>query len=233
MSGGKIGKRLSNRLPGNQMSETFCNGAVLAVSGGFQDAYTYFARDGVFSNAQTGNVVLMSSSFFSGTPGAGVKYLLPLLAFALGVFLARLVQGRYAGAQKLHWRQMILLPEILFLFLVGVLPESANMAATVLVSFSCAMQVQAFRKVDGYPYASTMCIGNLRSGMDALTGYLEKRDPEQMRRAMHYFGIILFFALGAGAGSLLTRYWGLRAIWVSAALLAVSFGLMWLEKLKD
>lgn len=233
MSGGKIGKRLSNRLPGNQMSETFCNGAVLAVSGGFQDAYTYFARDGVFSNAQTGNVVLMSSSFFSGTPGAGVKYLLPLLAFALGVFLARLVQGRYAGAQKLHWRQMILLPEILILFLVGFLPESANMAATVLVSFSCAMQVQAFRKVDGYPYASTMCIGNLRSGMDALTGYLEKRDLEQMRRAMHYFGIILFFALGAGAGSLLTRYWGLRAIWVSAALLAVSFGLMWLEKLKD
>ena len=133
MSGGKIGKRLSNRLPGNQMSETFCNGAVLAVSGGFQDAYTYFARDGVFSNAQTGNVVLMSSSFFSGTPGAGVKYLLPLLAFALGVFLARLVQGRYAGAQKLHWRQMILLPEILILFLVGFLPESANMAATVLV----------------------------------------------------------------------------------------------------
>ena len=233
MSGGKIGKRLSNRLPGNQMSETFCNGAVLAVSGGFQDAYTYFARDGVFSNAQTGNVVLMSSSFFSGTPGAGVKYLLPLLAFALGVFLARLVQGRYAGAKQLHWRQMILLPEILILFLVGFLPESANMAATVLVSFSCAMQVQAFRKVDGYPYASTMCIGNLRSGMDALTGYLEKRDPEQMRRAMHYFGIILFFALGAGAGSLLTRYWGLRAIWVSAALLAVSFGLMWLEKLKD
>ena len=233
MSGGKIGKRLSNRLPGNQMSETFCNGAVLAVSGGFQDAYTYFARAGVFSNAQTGNVVLMSSSFFSGTPGAGVKYLLPLLAFALGVFLARLVQGRYAGAQKLHWRQMILLPEILILFLVGFLPESANMAATVLVSFSCAMQVQAFRKVDGYPYASTMCIGNLRSGMDALTGYLEKRDPEQMRRAMHYFGIILFFALGAGAGSLLTRYWGLRAIWVSAELLAVSFGLMWLEKLKD
>ena len=131
------------------------------------------------------------------------------------------------------WRQRFRRPEILSLCLVGFLPESANMAATVLVSFSCAMQVQAFRKVDGYPYASTMCIGNLRSGMDALTGYLEKRDPEQMRRAMHYFGIILFFALGAGAGSLLTRYWGLRAIWVSAALLAVSFGLMWLEKLKD
>ena len=43
-----------------QTSEAFINSAFLAVSGGFQDAYTYFTRDGVFSNAQTGNVVLIS-----------------------------------------------------------------------------------------------------------------------------------------------------------------------------
>ena len=49
-----------------QMSETFLNSAVLAVSGGFQDAYTYFTRDKVFSNAQTGNVVLMSQNFMTG-----------------------------------------------------------------------------------------------------------------------------------------------------------------------
>ena len=46
-----------------QTSEAFINSAFLAVSGGFQDAYTYFTRDGVFSNAQTGNVVLMSERF--------------------------------------------------------------------------------------------------------------------------------------------------------------------------
>lgn len=43
-----------------QTSETFLLSAILALSGGFQDAYTYNARDEVFSNAQTGNVVLMS-----------------------------------------------------------------------------------------------------------------------------------------------------------------------------
>ena len=48
-----------------QMSESFLNSAVLAVSGGFQDAYTYFTRDKVFSNAQTGNVVLMSQEFMA------------------------------------------------------------------------------------------------------------------------------------------------------------------------
>ena len=43
-----------------QTSETFLLSAILALSGGFQDAYTYNVRNGVFSNAQTGNVVLMS-----------------------------------------------------------------------------------------------------------------------------------------------------------------------------
>ncbi len=38
-----------------QMSEAFINSIFLAMSGGFQDAYTYFARGGVYSNAQTGN----------------------------------------------------------------------------------------------------------------------------------------------------------------------------------
>ena len=42
-----------------QMSEAFLTGAVLAVVGGFLDAYTYICRGAVFANAQTGNIVLM------------------------------------------------------------------------------------------------------------------------------------------------------------------------------
>ena len=53
-------RTIKHLLSKNQMSDAFVNSAVLALSGGYQDAYTYFARDGVFSNAQTGNVVLMS-----------------------------------------------------------------------------------------------------------------------------------------------------------------------------
>ena len=49
-----------------QTSETFVLSAILAMSGGFQDAYTYNARDEVFSNAQTGNVVLMSQHLMMG-----------------------------------------------------------------------------------------------------------------------------------------------------------------------
>ena len=46
---------------------------------GFQDAYTYNTRNEVFSNAQTGNVVLMSQNFMTGKWEAGLKYLFPLL----------------------------------------------------------------------------------------------------------------------------------------------------------
>ena len=49
---------------------------------------------------------------------------------------------------------MILLIEILILFAVGFMPGELDMLATVLVSFSCAMQVQTFRKVGGYSYAA-------------------------------------------------------------------------------
>ena len=220
-----VGKNFS----GKQMSEAFINSALLALSGGFQDAYTYNTRDEVFSNAQTGNVVLMSQHFMTGDWKAGVRYLLPLIAFVLGVFVADQIQMRYKYARRLHWRQGILLAEIVILFVVGFIPHSLNMTATIFVSFACAMQVQSFRKVNGFSYASTMCIGNLRSGTAALSFYLREKKPEQLRQAMYYFGIIVLFAVGAGIGGNLSANYGIHMIWVSCGLLIVSFLLMFLD----
>jgi len=213
-----------------QMSESFLNGAVLAVSGGFQDAYTYFTRDKVFSNAQTGNVVLMSQEFMAGNFIGGIKYLLPFLAFGLGVLVTEQINARYKMAKRIHWRQLIILIEIAILAIVGFIPHSLNMAATVLVSFSCAMQVQAFRKVNGFAYASTMCIGNLRSGTDALSAFLRGKRKEHLIKAFHYYGIIFFFAVGAGIGGNLSVAWGIHTIWVSCILLLISMVFMWYEK---
>ena len=70
-----------------QMSEAFITSVFLALSGGFQDAYTYFTRNEVFSNAQTGNIVLMSTHLMMGEWMDVLRYLFPLLAFAGGVFL--------------------------------------------------------------------------------------------------------------------------------------------------
>ena len=155
-----------------------------------------FTRDKVFSNAQTGNVVLMSQEFMAGNFIGGIKYLLPFLAFGLGVLVTEQINARYKMAKRIHWRQLIILIEIAILAIVGFIPHSLNMAATVLVSFSCAMQVQAFRKVNGSAYASTMCIGNLRSGVDAFCAYWDTRDRTALRKAGRYFAVILILPWG-------------------------------------
>ena len=212
---------LVKNLPQKQMSEAFINSVFLAMSGGLQDAYTYFTRNEVFSNAQTGNVVLMSKEFMTGHWLGGLRYLLPFLAFGAGVFVAESIQGKYRNAVRLHWRQAILLMEIAILFIVGFMPQNLNTLATIMVSFSCAMQVQAFRKVDGYSYASTMCIGDLRSGTESLSVYIRERQPGALKKALHYYGIILIFAIGAGIGGLCSSAAGVHSIWVSCALLLI------------
>ena len=46
-----------------QMSETIKLGILLALSGGFMDAYSYIQRDQVFANAQTGNMLLFGVNY--------------------------------------------------------------------------------------------------------------------------------------------------------------------------
>lgn len=222
----KSGEHMNHLEAQFQTSETFLLSAVLALSGGFQDAYTYNVRDEVFSNAQTGNIVLMSQHFMEGDWTTALHYLFPLFAFALGVFVAEQIGHRYKTYTKLHWRQIVVAIELVLLIIVGFIPTQYNMIATALVSFACSMQVQTFRKVHGYGYASTMCIGNLRSGTESLSIYLRDKKPEALRKALHYYGIICIFAIGAGAGGICSLHIGLRAIWVSSLLLCIAFGMM-------
>ena len=107
-----------------QMSESFVTAAFLSVSGGLQDAYTYFCRGRVYANAQTGNIVLLNDYLFHGNFPEAVHYLVPLISFMCGVAAAEVLRIRFQSARRLHWRQMILLIEIGLLLFVGFLPGS-------------------------------------------------------------------------------------------------------------
>lgn len=208
-----------------QMSDARRTLAFLTLSGGFQDAYTYMGRGKVFANAQTGNIVLFGVNLCEGQWAAALRYLVPVLAFAAGVYAAALVRGRANPGGRLHWRQVVLGVEIVLLALVGFLPPALDLPANILVSFACAMQVQAFRKLRGTAYASTMCIGNLRSAMQALYEW-RHGEADAGLRAAQYFAMLVLFAAGAALGGLMTLAFGDRVIWGSCALLVVSFALM-------
>lgn len=212
------------------MSESMLTAAFVVLSGGLQDAYTYLCRGQVFANAQTGNIVLFSAYLFEGAWDHCLRYLIPVLSFMAGIFAAECIHRRFKHMEKVHWRQLIVLAEMAVLFAVGFMPQPLNTLANALVSFSCAMQLQTFRKVRGHAYASTMCIGNMRSGTEALCVYFHTRDREVLHKALTYFGVIGLFAVGAGLGALLTAWLAERGIWVSCALLAVSFLIMFIRE---
>ena len=128
------------------MSESFLIAGILSISGGLQDAYTYMYRGKVFANAQTGNIVLLAQNLVDRNWQAVLRYFSPLLFFALGVAMAECIRMKYQKAQKIHWRQLVLAIEILLLFAVGFLPNEIDLLANAMVSFACAMQVQAFRQ---------------------------------------------------------------------------------------
>lgn len=217
-----------------QMSESMRLGALLAVAGGFFDAYTYLCRGGVFANAQTGNIVLLGLELAEREWLRALAYLAPILAFALGVAVAEVVKrrgkARQAGGAGMHWRQVIVLAEIVLLAVAAFLPQRMNMAVNILISFVCAMQVEAFRKVRGSAFATTMCTGNLRSGTEQLVIWRQTGDANAARKARHYYCIILFFILGAALGAVCTDTLGERALLITCVPLLAVFGIMFIRE---
>lgn len=213
-----------------QISESFLIGIILATVGGFLDAYTYICRDGVFANAQTGNIVLLGIKVSQGDFWGGLHYLIPIFAFMLGVLSAETVR-KWDSNKTIHWRQVILLFEIVILIIISFVPKNAwcNMLANVMVSFVCSLQVQSFRKVNGKAIATTMCTGNLRSTTEHIYKFLTKKDSTELRHALQYCGIIAFFVIGAILGSILTNQFGITAILAACVGLVMAFAIMFIK----
>ena len=98
---------------GLQMSSSLPVMILLNLSGGTQDACSYFLRDHVFANAQTGNIVLMGCYLISEDLRNSIRYFLPVAFFALGVLMACLIHSRFRHTGKIHWRHLVLTLEII------------------------------------------------------------------------------------------------------------------------
>ena len=216
--------KMFTRIP---VHETFRTGALLAIVGGFLDAYTYLLRGGVFANAQTGNIVLLAVNTAEGNWKKTVYYVAPILAFAGGVFMTEWLKKRFTVSGFVMWEHWIVLIEVLLLAVVGLMPARIpNSIVNVTVSFICSIQVNSFRKVRNISYASTMCTGNLRSGTESLFRYMTEKDERAGENAAHYFGIIAFFIAGAALGTVLVHILGVKSVWFCCVVLLGVFGIM-------
>ncbi|WP_345385993.1 YoaK family protein, partial [Amycolatopsis samaneae] len=142
--------------------------AVLAVAGGFLDAFTFVAHDGVFANAQTGNVVLLGVFAARGEWGEALGHVPPLLAFVAGVAVAETVTHPRVAPWLRRPLRVALCAEIAVLAVIGFLPDSFSSTAIVLtVSFVAALQNSTFGKLGDWAVNTTMTTGNLRTATRA------------------------------------------------------------------
>lgn len=212
-----------------QTSESVRLGIVLALAGGFMDAYSYLCRGKVFANAQTGNILLLGVNLSEGDRAAALHYLCPVLAFTAGIALADAVRHAAKGVKRLHWRQIAVLVEAAILFGVSFFTQQQNLLANSLTSFACGIQVESFRKVHGNGIATTMCIGNLRSGTQNFCDYFFGKKKESLQKGLLYYGIILCFVAGTILGAAAVERFNERAIQFCSGILAVAFGIMFAE----
>ena len=211
-----------------QQSESFGLALLLTLAGGFLDTYTYICRDKVFANAQTGNIACLAISLAQQEWLKAVRYMIPISSFVLGVTLAIHMRAWFKKNQSLHWRQAVVLLETALLLVVSFIPTGniGNMIANVIVSFTCAIQVETFRKFNGNAFASTMCTGNLRSATEKMNEYFRTRSPEAKEKSIWYFGIDVMFLVGAVLGAVFTKMLGIRAVWLCCGMLLAAFVVM-------
>lgn len=201
--------------------------AVLAVVGGFLEAYTYLLKGGVFCNAQTGNVVMMGIKFAQGNYLGAAYYLIPMFFYTVGITLTvrgpvHIRAGRYhkalrrsgAGKQprdgyRLTWEVVYVVAQMAVLTLLALLPTSLPDAFwNVPITFLCAMQYNTFNRFRGVTLATTFCTNNLRQTAIRVNKGMLTGKRHFYREAAVYLQAIAYFAFGAGVGAVLAARWG-------------------------
>lgn len=209
-----------------QKSESIEIMFILTLIGGFLDSYSYLTRGGVFAFAQTGNIVLLSINICEGNLDKIARYIMPIIAFIMGTTLVRIFEKKYKYMKIVHWRQVVLVFEGLFLSVVGFIPDNLNKLACLFISFVCAMQIEAFRRFRGVNLMTTMCTGNLKKATDGLIDYLYVRDITLLQGSITTYSAILLFMLGCIIGTLTSFKFGTKSIFFLPMIIFVAFIIM-------
>ncbi len=213
------------------VTESLSVNILLAIVGGYLAAYTYIARGGVFANAQTGNLIKFSMSLAMGNFIEVFFYLIPIFSFIFGIFATNIIQNKFHKYVAIHWKQVVIIIHIVILFIVGFIQDGdKNVIANALVSLVCAMQLEAFRLLNGNSITTVICTGNMRSGTSQLYEYIRTKNKKSLYNGLQYYVIILSFCIGVMVGTWITNIFWVRAIFLTCILLIIVFILLFINE---
>lgn len=196
----------------------------LILVGGFYGAYTFMARGGVFCNAQTANVVLLSMAIGSKDWNKALYLLIPIFAYFMGAVLSEILAKNVKKLRILRWDTILVGIEIPMVIFLGALPKSApDQICQVTLNFICSMQFNTFRQNEGIPMATTFVTNHIRQTGSNLVKAIRDKDPKASLRWKMHGSMILVFLVGGLLSTLLCEKFSVRAIWGIIPMLLYTF----------
>lgn len=196
---------------------------LITMACGFLDSYTYLARGHVFANAQTGNVILFAVDISERRFDVALDHLWPLLAFLVGVSMSAHIKSGRAEHLLHHPIRWTMGVQAVILAIVGFIPDTVSATvATVPIAFVTAMLIGLFRNIGELSYIAVATTGNLMRMVESGYGMLVDRQDEARDAFKVYSMVVAVFAGGAVIGGFATATFGVRAVWLPAAFLAVT-----------
>ena len=188
---------------------------LLMVCSGMMGAYTFVLRGGVFSNAQTANVVMMAIAFGQGKVSKALYYLIPITAYFSGAMISELFILPSKRIHVLHWDTYFIAFEAIVLFIIGFIPLTwSDHITQVIINFIASMQYNTFRKARDIPMATTFCTNHVRQMGIQIAKVIEEKDVSKFKVCLVHLTMILCFIAGGIILTFACDYIFEKAIWL-------------------
>lgn len=185
---------------------------------GMLDSFTY-VNDGVFSCAQTGNLLLAIVNLNEGNWELFIKKLTSTLFFFVGIMLAKFMVTYFKQKKNHFWRIQLLYFEAMFFFLLNLAFFTKHPTmGTVLISLVTAIQWGVFDKIEGMGYTNVFITGNLKEVAANLYDVLWGENPQAKSRLIHYSLVVTAFLSGATISVFLSDFFGRDLLWLVSGL---------------
>lgn len=208
--------------------------ALLMVSAGMMGAYTFNLRGGVFSNAQTANVVMMAIAFGKGEVTKALYYLIPISAYFLGAFISELFILPSKKIGLLKWDTYLIAFEAIVLFGIGFIPLTwSHHIVQVIINFIASMQYNTFRKAREIPMATTFCTNHVRQIGIQMAKVIRNKDITKLKICGVHILMIISFLFGGIVLTYSCKYLQERSIWLAIIPMTFCFFNLMITDIED
>lgn len=196
---------------------------LLMLTAGIYGAYTYILRGGVFSNAQTGNLLQVGIHLAYGEWKKAAYYLIPFGGYVFGTLVSEWLPSPLKRRMAIRWDTLLVFIEIAVVVVLGFLPLSLPcQMAQITINCLCAMQFNTFRQMEGIPMATTFCTNHVRQCGISLTKWLRERDTQWAVRLWKHLSLLFAFVAGVAVSAVACRLLGGYAILIALIPLSIA-----------